>query len=240
MSKIARAESVEPKTSFREFISLLYLNLVVKFRNLKEFIKVAFFYYKKQRFRKIDFALRLNYLFKNPYSISKAFLVKRKEKDIYSYGETPLTTLDDIADEARITKQDTVFELGCGRGRGCFWLNSVLGCKVVGIDYVPDFISIAQSIKEKFDLNEIEFRLGDFLDADYAGATVIYLYGSCLIDPFVQRLVKRFEKLPQGTKIITVSYSLNDYSNSDKFEIMNRFTAKFTWGDADVYIHLVK
>lgn len=199
-------------SSFVELIHLLWINLVVKLRNLVEYVKVIFLYYGNARFRQVDLAFIRSYLLQNPYRISKKFLTLRKEKDIYAYGETPITTFGTIAKQCGITKEDTVFELGCGRGRGCFWFNTYLGCKVVGIEYIPEFVEKADAIKQAYELTDIEFRLQDILKADLTGATVIYLYGTCYEAPFIKQLVKLMKALPKGTKVISVSYPLTDYT----------------------------
>jgi SAM-dependent methyltransferase len=180
------------------------------------------------------------YLFDNPFSISKRFLRKRGESDIYAYGETPLTTLDTILQECQVTAKDTVFELGCGRGRTCFWIHQILGAKVIGIEYIPDFIERARRIQKKLKIEGVEFRLEDMLTSDFSGGTVFYLYGSCLDDATIKKLIAKFSKLPAGTKIITVSFSLNDYAPPGTFEVMKCFPAHFTWGLGDVYLQMKK
>ncbi len=222
----------------KEYVSLLLINFKVKFINLVDYFRVVFNYYVNWSFFKIDSYLIFSYLFNDPFTINKNFLVHRGERDVYVYGETPLTTLDYIARECRLSSCDTVFELGCGRGRTCFWLNQLIGCQVVGIDFVPEYIEKANQIKEVFNLMGVEFREGDILQSDLRGATVIYLYGTCYSDIFIKTLIRRFEQLPRGTKIITVSYALSDYTSRPLFETMKRLPAKFTWGEADVYLQI--
>ncbi|MGH7250074.1 MAG: methyltransferase domain-containing protein, partial [Minisyncoccia bacterium] len=143
---------------------------------------------------------------------------------------------DNIVRQCEISSKDIVYELGCGRGRCCFWLNCLLKCKVVGIEYIPAFIEKANHVKTELHFDNIEFRLGDILDADYSGATVLYLYGTCYDAPFLKKLLKKLNMLPSGTKIITVSYHLTDYSAD--YEVMKRFPAEFTWGTGDVYLQI--
>ena len=225
--------------SVNEFFKLLWLNLVVFVKNTIEFFKVAFRYYGSFSFLKSDLALRLMYFFNNPYKISKRFLMNRGVKDVYAYGETPLTSLEVIAKECGLSSHDCVFELGCGRGRTCFWLQSFIGCSVVGIEYIPEFVDRANMVKDYLGINDVEFRLGDMTKANLNGATVCYLYGSCLDDKTIRQMADNFARLPAGTKIITVSYPLSDYSESEAFSVMKRFTVPFTWGDADVFLQVV-
>jgi SAM-dependent methyltransferase len=222
-----------------EFFQLFWLNFKVGIHNMIEFFKVIYRYYPHLSFLKIDTSLLFSYLFHHPFRVSKQFLRSRGELDIYTYGETPLTTLEEIAKTCQISSQDTLFELGCGRGRSCFWLNQFIGCRVVGVDYVPMFIQRANRIKERFHLQEVEFRLEDLFTTDLTGATVIYLYGTCLEDHLIKQLINRFRHLPAGTKIITVSYSLLDYAPTAPFHLVKTFSATFTWGVTDVYLQIV-
>lgn len=222
--------------TLKEPITLLWIHLKVKTVSLIEYVRVLFRYYPHLDFAKIDTALLFSYLFSNPFRISKHFLKEKEEDEVYTYGETPLTSLELIARKCQITAQDVVFELGCGRGRACFWLNQIVGCSVVGIDYVPSFIAKAEKIKNLFQVQRLSFRLEDFLQADFKDATVVYLYGTCLSDNQIELLIKQLSKLPKGTKIITISYALKDFQPDAPFRIITQFPATFTWGETDVYL----
>ena len=235
-----RMAKSEWKKEIKEYFTLLGINLAVKGRNLVEYLRVLYRYYRKIPFAKIDGSLVLMYLFDNPFSISRRYFLHRTHSEEFTYGETPLTTFEKIAKEARITAHDTIYELGCGRGRICFWLKSFLGCKVVGVEIIPDFIVRAQRIQRKLGIKDIEFRTEDFLKTDFKNASVIYLYGTCLEDETIRQLIKQFKKLAPGTRIITVSYALSDYTDEPLFETMKRFPARFTWGEGDVYIQIKK
>lgn len=226
--------------SFKESFELGGIYLKAKATDCIEFVKVVFNYYSNPGFFKIDSYLLLSYVFDNPFKISKRFLKSKGASNIYTYGETPLATLEFISEECRLTSADRVFELGCGRGRTCFWLNHFIGCSVVGVEYVPEFVKRANQVKNKFALSAVEFRQEDLLVTSLRGATVIYLYGTCFPRAFIEILASRFEALPSGTKIITVSYPLSDYTSTSSFETMKRFTARFTWGITDVYLQIRK
>lgn len=228
------------KASFKEFLELLWINLRVQGQAFIEFLRVVFYYYTNLSFLKIDLSLLLTYLFNSPFLISKKFLINRGQTDVYAYGETPLTTFDYILTQCQVESTDALFELGCGRGRTCFWAALFKKCKVVGIEHIPEFISKANDIKKKFNLDTVEFRKQDLLLADFSNATVLYLYGTSLEDEYIKKLLVKFQKLPPGTKIITISYSLNEYTTMDNYEVMKRFLAHFPWGNADVYLQIKK
>jgi SAM-dependent methyltransferase len=220
-----------------EYPELLWTSLVVRKRNFVEFCKVAArYYYPTLSFMSIDQALLRQYFFRGPYKISKTFLKNKGAENIYAYGETPLTTVELIAETCQFKASDTIFELGCGRGRTCFWLNAFIHCKVVGIDFIPDFIDKATTVKKQYNLKDITFRCEDFLQSSLKDATIIYINGTCYDTPFIEQLAEKLSHVPAGTKIITVSYPLTEYTKKPVFEVMKRFEADFTWGTADVYL----
>ncbi len=223
--------------SFLSFLQLLYLNLIVKLKNLFEYCKVIFLYYPKGSFLIADTLLLIQYLFQSPFTISRHFLKSQGESDLFTFGETPLTSLDLIAKRSGLQANDVVFELGCGRGRTCFWLGSFIGCTVVGVDFVPGFIKKANRVKNFLAIKNVTFRLEDILETDLTGATAIYLYGICYSDDFIQTLTKRLNQLPKGTKVITVSYALEEFADTS-FRVVTIFPVAFTWGIAEVYIQV--
>lgn len=222
-----------------EVFYLLGFNLVVQWRRLIEFIRVVRRYYLKHSFYRIDLHLAGRYFLNSPYAISKRFLKQQGADDIYTYGETPLTTLEQIASRAKLSSNDLVFDLGCGPGRTSFWLRTFIGCEVIGIEQIPTFVWRAQVIQQVCQLDKIEFRLQDMHETDYTGATAIYLYGTCFDEVFLAPLIERFRALERGTKIITVSYSLNEMTSNPCFEIIECFPARYTWGEANVYLQIV-
>jgi SAM-dependent methyltransferase len=220
----------------REFFCLLAINLLTKWRSLVEFIKVAIRYYPNRTFLRLDLNLCLPYLFRSPYSISKRFLQDQGSEDIHTYGETPLTTLEQIAQEAELKADDVLFDLGCGPGRTSIWLHTFVGCRVIGIEQIPVFVQRAQSTVSRFDLTRIEFHQGDIRYADYSNASAVYLYGTCFNADFLEPLIERLRALKPGTKIITVSYELNEFTPEPYFELIKQFPARYTWGEAQVFV----
>jgi len=240
---VLRSSELMSKINFekvKETINLAWLNLVVMKRDLVEFCKVATKYYSNVEFAKVDFWLIATYLFDNPFAISKQFHQKRGDEDIYVYGETPLTTMDLIAKKTGIQRSDVVYELGSGRGRNCFWLSFFVGCRVVGIEFIHEFIERTERVQQRFHVPNVVFIQEDMLEAEYEEASVVYLYGSHLDDEFIKKLCRKLSALKSGAKVITVSYSLTDYAPEGMFEVMSCFPAQFTWGEGNVYLQIKK
>jgi SAM-dependent methyltransferase len=204
----------------------------VRWFTFKDFAKTVFYFWRKPKFALVDWALLSSYFFQSPYRIARKF-----SKDDSPYGETPLVVMQQIANSAGITAEDCVYELGSGRGRTCFWLALYLGCETVGIEFVPHFVSKANAIATLFGVKKCTFRLEDMCKADLKDATVIYLFGTCLKDEEILKLIRSFSHLKKGTKIITISYALTEYSSDANFELVQEFEVTFPWGQTTAYLH---
>lgn len=218
------------------FPHLLLLRFKTAIKGFIDFIRSLKFY-KNPEFRKADLALLGAYFGANPYKLSRKFLQSKGEKIIYAYGETPLTTLEKITNICGLTKDDTIFELGCGRGRTCFWLAHILRAKVIGIDFVPTFIEKANAVNQA---QNLQFLCEDFLKSDLSKATVVYLHGSCMPDEDIEKLNRKLIRLRKGLKVITVSFSMSDYDSADHWEEQKVFVADFSWGSTEVYFQILK
>lgn len=219
-----------------DLCSLYKTALFFNYHQVKEERIVKRDFYRHQRFQHIDRALKKHYRFCSPYTISKRFLTALGEEDIYTYGETDLSALYLIAQEAGLSSSDHLIELGSGRGRGVFFLSEFFGCQATGIEWNPYFVQKAQEVKQKFALDQVDFHCVNFSHVDLSAATLIYLYGTCLPDEVITQLIDQFSSLKKGTKIITVSYSLLDYDCPD-YTIKKEFSVRYPWGMADVYLH---
>lgn len=215
---------------------MLWLKFRVSVNNLFESAQTIWRYYRNIRFARIDLYLLTLYFLNSPYKISKTHLERRRETDVYAYGETPLTTMDAIARAFSIEKGDHLYELGCGRGRGCFWLREFIGCRVTGVDFVPQFIEYANAVKSRFDVKGVTFLCEDMFEVNFEEGTVFYLYGTNLEDRQILRLIKKFLQLPKGTRIITVSFALNEYKEGAAFNVLGQIKTAFPWGEAVVYL----
>ena len=217
-----------------ECVELSWVALKAQAYFFREEMKVRFHFYHCPLFRSRDRALKRLYRFNNPFRMNKAFLLSRGDQEVDIYGETPLTTLYQIALQCEISSKDHVFDLGCGRGRGVFFLHDLIGCRATGIDWNPFFIERAKQIIDLDPSNSLSFHCADLLDVDLSQATVIYLFGTCLSDPVIEQLIPLFSLLPPSTKFITASFPMSDYSN--QFVVMKEWIGSFPWGKTSIFL----
>lgn len=188
-------------------------------------------------FALVDIALLLFYLFSNPYRTCRKFYERLKGKKVYIYGETPLTTLYKISHVCGIHPSDSVLELGSGRGRTSFFLSKVIGANVIGIELVSSFIKRCQLLRKLFGIKNLSFYCTDFYSCDFSHSNVVYLYGPHLEDEKILKLTEKFNALPKGAKVITISYSMKDYAPKI-FKHIKRFSVSFPWGNTFAYLSI--
>jgi len=82
------------------------------------------------------------------------------------------------------------------------------------------------------------FSCENMHQADLSSATVVYLYGTCLKEEEIIQLAHSFKKLPEGAKIITVSYPLSDYVSG--YVLIEKLTENFPWGKGDIFLQKVE
>lgn len=207
---------------FLEFFELFYLRYKVKWFEWRQQQSVQSLFYHDTHFKEIDQAILQT---PNPFSIPEAF----------PYGETPLLVFKAIADACKLTAEDTVFELGCGRGRGAFFLNHYTGCKVVGIERIPQFVSQAQEIAQRTKVQRVSFICSNMLSADLTGATCIYLYGTCLDEASIEILRGKVLALPSSTRIISISFALL----GSALRTSKQISLRFPWGRGTCFLQTI-
>ena len=182
--------------------------------------------------------LKLCYLLDSPYAVSRRYQRRMKAENLYVYGETPLTSLELIAEKSAVTASDHVFELGAGSGFTSLWLHGVKGCRVTAIEQIPLFCWRLQRTIRRMKITAIDVRCADYCQSSLVDASIIYLYGSNLTDATITALAERLATLAPGVKIITVSYPLQPYLERPAFIVTDRFVVPFAWGEAEVFIQV--
>jgi SAM-dependent methyltransferase len=201
-------------------MKILYLHFAVKIYEWLQQRRVKKQLYQNPTYRQLDEELIRG---PNPYRVKEAF----------PYGETPLCSLKQIADRCKLSSNDCVIDLGCGRGRGVFFLADYCGCSVKGVDKIGVFIDRAKALAKKYQIKRVSFICGDMKDFKLDEATCIFFYGTTFEDSFVAELTDRFLKLKKKTRVITVSYPL------EGLKLIDQLTVSFPWGKGEIFIQMV-
>lgn len=157
---------------------------------------------------------------------------KKGASNLYTYGETFLSSFSKVIDECSLSSKDLFCELGAGRGRVSFWVHYFKKCPTLCIEQIPKYVATAKKLSKKLPMTWLE---QDMFQANFSEATFIYLYGSSLQDDEIQSLLVLFSKLRSQTKILTVSYPLTDYDPIN-YRLLKKIPMRFAWGTTHAYL----
>jgi SAM-dependent methyltransferase len=122
-----------------------------------------------------------------------------------------IPTPDDVVDRmltlAKVTRDDVVYDLGCGDGRIPIAAAKKYGAKGVGLDIDPALVELATSNAKAAGVEAlVDFRVQNVLTADVSKATVVTLY---LLSSSNERLRPMLlEQLKPGARIVSHAFSM--------------------------------
>jgi trans-aconitate methyltransferase len=111
---------------------------------------------------------------------------------------------------AGVTKDDVVYDLGCGDGRIVIAAARSFGARGVGIDLDPDLIGTARDAAARAGVSDlVEFRVGNVLEADVSKASVVALY--LLAASNVRLRPQLVRQLSPGARIVAHNFGMGDW-----------------------------
>jgi ribosomal protein L11 methylase PrmA len=111
---------------------------------------------------------------------------------------------------AAVTKDDVVYDLGCGDGRIVITAAKDFGARGVGIDIDPRRIQESEENAKKAGVSDrVDFIQGDLFEANISKASVVALY---LLPSVNLRLrPKLLKELKPGTRVVSHNYDMGDW-----------------------------
>lgn len=115
-----------------------------------------------------------------------------------------------MLDLAAVTRNDYLYDLGCGDGRIVVTAAMERGTRGIGIDMDPQRIAEAMELAGNSMVEHMtDFFEGDLMEADFSDATVVTLY---LLDMVNLELRPRLlEELKPGTRIVSHAFDMADW-----------------------------
>ncbi len=86
-------------------------------------------------------------------------------QDLWELGSSPKDILELIRKHVQVSKKTRVLDLACGKGAVSVHLARELGCRVKGMDMIPEFIEFAKGKVREFGVEvRCEFVVGDITE----------------------------------------------------------------------------
>jgi SAM-dependent methyltransferase len=126
------------------------------------------------------------------------------------YVPTPQIVVDRMLQLAGVTKNDVVYDLGCGDGRIPITAAKSYGARGVGVDIDPQRIAEANAnAKQAGVAHLVSFKLQDALTTDVSEATVVTLYLLSASNLKLRPILTR--QLKPGARIVSHAFSMGDW-----------------------------
>jgi len=128
-----------------------------------------------------------------------------KKADVV-YVSTPNDVVMKMLDLAAVTKNDMVYDLGCGDGRIVVAAARRRGAHAVGFDIDPNRI---KESRDNADRNKVQalatFQEKDIFTVELGTATVVTMY---LLPELNVKLIPQLDRLPPGARIVSHDFDM--------------------------------
>jgi len=148
---------------------------------------------------------------------SKPFepVVGQPGKDVV-WVPTPQALVEKMLDMAKLTPQDFHMDLGSGDGRTVITA-AKRGARSMGVEYNPDMVELAKRNAAAAGVSDkATFVKADLFETDYSKAQVITLF---LLPSINLRLRPTILNMAPGTRIVSNSFTMDDWEADDRFVI---------------------
>jgi cyclopropane fatty-acyl-phospholipid synthase-like methyltransferase len=118
---------------------------------------------------------------------------------------------------AEVTRQDVVYDLGCGDGRIPIAAAKKYGARGVGVDIDPKLVAQARANAKEAGVDAlVEFRVENALTTDVSAATVVTLFLLSSSNEKLKPMLTR--QLKPGARIVSHAFSMGREWPADKID----------------------
>jgi SAM-dependent methyltransferase len=122
------------------------------------------------------------------------------------YVPTPQKVVDKMLEVAKVTKDDVVYDLGCGDGRIVVSAAKKLGAHGIGFDLDPQRVKEAnENIKGANVGALVSIKQENVFNVDLTPASVVTLY---LLPEINVKLIPQLEKMKPGSRIVSHDFDM--------------------------------
>ena len=128
----------------------------------------------------------------------------------YGYEGTPFSIVPVMIELAAVSKDDVVYEPGCGDARILVAAIQSGAKKGLGVDIDPDLAEVAYAKVKAAGLeSRIEIHWGNALDIDMSEATVVFLFMGEGFNRVIRPML--WKQLPVGARVVSNDFPMGDW-----------------------------
>ena len=137
------------------------------------------------------------------------------------YVPTPNEVVEGMLNLAKVTKNDVVYDLGCGDGRIVITAAEKYGATGIGVDLNPVRIEEAQANAEEAGVTKkVEFYEGNLFDFDFSKASVLTLY--LLPDVNLKLKPKILKEMKPGSRVVSHAFDMGDWQPDKQITVAGK------------------
>ncbi len=141
-----------------------------------------------------------------PDNRAPAKIVPKTGKPDVLYVPTPQEVVDKMLEIAKVTKDDLLYDLGCGDGRFVVTAAKRYGCRAVGYDISPRRVKESlENVKKNNVGHLVRIEQKDIFTLDLSKADVITLF---LLPSLNLKLIPQLDKLKPGSRIVSYRFGM--------------------------------
>lgn len=168
----------------------------------------------------------IKYLFVLLFTLGFTQLNAQLDLDV-PYVPTPMDVVEAMLDVAKVSKNDVVYDLGCGDGRIVVTAAKKYGATGIGVDLNPERIREAnENAKEKGVEKKVKFYEGNLFDFDFSKASVLTLY--LLPDVNLQLMPKILKEMKPGSRVVSHAFDMGDWKPDKQISVDGRTVYMWT------------
>jgi cyclopropane fatty-acyl-phospholipid synthase-like methyltransferase len=143
--------------------------------------------------------------------------VASSTQSLAPYIATPDDVVDRMLSLAQVTREDVVYDLGCGDGRIPIAAAKKYGARGAGLDFDAKLIELAKANAKAAGVDAlVDFRVENVLTADVSAASVVTLYLLSSSNERLRPLLMR--QLKPGARIVSHAFSMGREWPADKVD----------------------
>lgn len=143
---------------------------------------------------------------------------KAKRTPDVPFVPTTERAVEAMLELAKVTKNDVVYDLGCGDGRIVITAAKKYGARGVGIDINPERIAEARANAKKEGVEHlVKFIEQDLFEADIRDASVVTLF--LLSSVNLKLRPKLLAELKPGTRVVSNTFDMGDWKPDKEFSL---------------------
>jgi SAM-dependent methyltransferase len=146
------------------------------------------------------------------------------------YVPTPYEVVNEMLKMGKVSKDDVLYDLGCGDGRIIITAAKEFGCRGIGIDIDPQRIEESKNNAAKAGVTDkVKFLQLDLFEADFSKATVVTLYLLQTVNLELRPKILRV--LKPGTRVVSHDFSMKDWKadKSTDVKLERRTHSVYFW-----------